>query len=101
MSGNIGQAKGRCAELLINTRVALKARMSALHPEVEWMDGHKDYVVKLTDNLLPGITLNMFQEEFGSGAGGELTWYERNGTLRPPKMHAVHSSSALVVNCFA
>jgi hypothetical protein len=35
------------------------------------------------------------------GAGDELAWAERHGRFCPPKLHAAHSSSALVVNVFA
>ncbi len=52
------------------------------------------YVIRPEDNFLPGITGDLFEEEFGGAAGGEM------GGPRP-KMAAAYSSSALVVNAFA
>jgi len=49
------------------------------------------YVLDLERNLLPGITRNEIETEFGSGAGMEL-----DGKMRAP-----WSSSALAVNSFA
>ena len=47
------------------------------------------YVLNLTDNLLEPMRSDA-EAEYGSGAGGELQG----------KMHALHSSSALVCNFF-
>jgi hypothetical protein len=49
------------------------------------------YVVRLEDNLLPGINRGEIEEAFGAGAGQELEG----------KMRAPWSSSALAVNSFA
>lgn len=51
----------------------------------------KGYVSTLEQNLLPGVTPEMFQQDLEQGSGNELQG----------KFLAVHSSSALVVNTFA
>jgi hypothetical protein len=51
----------------------------------------KGYVVRLEDNLLPGIARAEIEAAFGAGAGQELEG----------KMRAPWSSSALAVNSFA
>ena len=51
----------------------------------------KGYLSSLEYNLLPGIELKDFQEDFNESSGNELN----------KKICAVHSSSALVVNTFA
>jgi hypothetical protein len=51
----------------------------------------KGYVVRLEDNLLPGIGRGEIEEAFSAGAGQEL-----DGKMRAP-----WSSSALAVNAFA
>ena len=51
----------------------------------------KGYVESVEDNLLPGVSLDMFQDDLEGGSGNELEG----------KFKAVHSSSALAVNCFA
>ena len=50
---------------------------------------------------MSGITAELYENEYRQGAGGELSWEIRNGKRCPPKINAVHSSSALVVNSFA
>lgn len=49
------------------------------------------YVASVEDNLLPGISLDMFQKDLERGSGNELEG----------KFKAVHSSSALAVNTFS
>lgn len=56
--------------------------------------GDNGYASALDDNLLPGITRDLFEPDFRAGAGNELTGDR-------PKMFAVHSSSVLAVNTFA
>ncbi|MFO7761889.1 MAG: PGN_0703 family putative restriction endonuclease [Thermodesulfobacteriota bacterium] len=51
----------------------------------------KGYVRNIEDNLLPGITTSLFKTDLEAGSGNELE----------NKFKAVHSSSALVINCFA
>ena len=51
----------------------------------------KGYVKTVEENLLPGVTLEMFQDDLEGGSGNELEG----------KFKAVHSSSALAVNTFA
>ena len=50
----------------------------------------KGYCQSLSDNLVAGIEVDQFREEFDAGAGQELN----------QKMRAAHSSSALAVNSF-
>lgn len=52
---------------------------------------HKGYTRWPQENLLPGIRLEMFEEELRAGDGNELQ----------VKFCAVHSSAVLAVNCFA
>lgn len=54
------------------------------------LDAH-GYVPGAEDNLLPGLTLEDFAQDFEAGAGKELLG----------KFRAVHSSAALAVNSFA
>jgi hypothetical protein len=56
------------------------------------------YVGRVEDNLLAGITREMFEADF-SGAGGSELLPRDDG--KPPKFCAVHSSAALAVNSFA
>src|SRR5262245_54847110 len=71
------------------TRRALGEALERVRPGVK-RDEH-GYVVRLEDNLLPGITRSEIEEAFGAGAGQELEG----------KMRAPWSSSALAVNSFA
>jgi hypothetical protein len=64
-------------------------------------EGFDGYLRELEDNLLPGITPDLYADDYTAGAGGELQWEVRNGRRCPPKMRATYSSSALVVNSFA
>lgn len=67
----------------------LREGMKHARPEVR-MD-EQGYVGHPEDNLLGGLALEVFEAELNAGAGQELTG----------KFRAVHSSSALAVNCFA
>jgi hypothetical protein len=80
---------------------ALTDRLRELHPNVKWLDGFRSYLARVEDNLLPEITPDLYHEDYASGAGRELQWWDRGGRRFPPKMQAAYSSSALVVNCFA
>ena len=51
----------------------------------------KGYVDRIEENLLDGVRLDQFEADLKQGDGNELT----------TKFRAVHSSSALAVNCFA
>lgn len=82
-------------------RGALAERVRELSGGVAEIDSFPGYFARIEDNLLPGITSDLYQGDFGAGAGGELEWAYRNGRMYPPKMHAAHSSSALVVNAFS
>ena len=82
-------------------KTALAKRLHELHPNAVWLDGFRGYLAQMEDNLLPEITPDLYQKDYASGAGGELQWSIRDGKRYPPKMQAAHSSSALVVNCFA
>jgi hypothetical protein len=59
------------------------------HPDIA-MDS-RGYVANPKSNLIPGVELADFEDDPRAGAGAELDG----------KFLAVHSSSALVVNCFA
>ena len=51
----------------------------------------KGYVTRIEDNLVPGVSIDLFLNDLEQGSGNEL---ER-------KFKAVHSSSALAVNVFS
>jgi hypothetical protein len=51
----------------------------------------KGYVTRIEDNLISGVCRSDFEEDLNRGEGHELE----------TKFRAVHSSSALAVNCFA
>jgi hypothetical protein len=69
-------------------RQALAEAYRALHPEVP-LDP-QGYVPRLEDNLLPGVPVEIVRAALAAGAGQELD----------RKIRAVHSSAALVANCF-
>lgn len=52
---------------------------------------HSGYVSDLKDNLVAGVRIKDFEKDLTGGAGQELI----------SKILAIHSSSALVVNCFS
>jgi len=63
------------------------------------------YVSTIEDNLVPGVTRELFWDEFSAGAGRELSdrGYgsgEGSRTVQP-KMLAAHGSAVLAVNSFA
>lgn len=66
---------------------AITGALKQLRPDAEVIGGR---VAKIEDNLLAGINLSQFEQDFGNGAGGELA----------DKARAPFSSSALVVNHF-
>jgi len=68
---------------------ALRRRFAALRPGVEVPPS--GYVSRIEHNLLPGVEMRHFVEDFESGDGLELEW----------KFRAIHSSAALAVNAFA
>jgi hypothetical protein len=69
-------------------RRALAEAYRALHPEVP-LDP-QGCVPRLEDNLLPGVPVEIVRAALAAGAGQELD----------RKIRAVHSSAALVANCF-
>jgi hypothetical protein len=87
----------RSSNLSLAAKAAFGASLRRLKPGAARIPGRNGYVASLEDNLLDGIAPELYQPEFAAGAGQELEWKERC----PPKMHAAHSSSALVVNSFA
>jgi hypothetical protein len=104
MSGQDRRAavqESRAVNVLSRCKLALKARLRQLRPDAAWINGFDSYLLRLEDNLLPGITPDLFRDDYSADAGGELDWEVRHGVQYPPKMHAAHSSSALVVNDFA
>lgn len=66
------------------------------HPDIAISE--RGYVADLRDNLLPLVEQKDFMEDFNAGDGKEL---QRGGGSSLPKFYAIHSSAALVVNCFA
>jgi hypothetical protein len=80
---------GSGASPLAEAKRALASALELARPGVE--RDAKGYVVRLEDNLLPGITRKEIEDAFGAGAGQELAG----------KMRAPWSSSALAVNSFA
>lgn len=70
-------------------RKALKDALEDFAPTVT-LDG-KGYTPSLRDNLLPAVRVGDFEKDLRQGDGNELD----------DKLRVAHSSSALVVNCFA
>jgi len=97
-SGFQGRSSNR---LLRQCKLALARRIREINPIAPEIPDYPGYLASLSNNLLPGITPELYQDEYIAGAGDELNWSVRNGMRCPPKMQAVHSSSALVVNHFA
>jgi hypothetical protein len=75
--------------IAVRARWALSEALHRVRPDAA-LDA-KGYVVRLEDNLLPGIARANIEGAFGAGAGQELEG----------KMRAPWSSSALAVNSFA
>jgi hypothetical protein len=61
---------------------------------VEAWPGYPTYVKRPESILVPGLNLSDFKADLERGQGNEL----RSINGKPPKFHAVHSSSALAVN---
>src|SRR5450759_3604586 len=87
--------------LLSRCKGALSQHVRELDPTANWIAGYGNYLADIRSNLFPDIDPDLYQNEYSGGAGGELEWDFRYGKRWPPKMHAAHSSSALVVNSFA
>lgn len=58
---------------------------------------NKNYLVNLNDNLIRNMS-ELHYRELSKGNGNELMWTHGEKGLFPPKMQAVHSSSALFYN---
>lgn len=67
-----------------------KAR-AALHASFAGRIDNNGYVRLPEENLLPGVRMDQFEDDLSRGDGNELRM----------KFCAVHSSSALTINCFA
>jgi len=87
---------------------ALRKNLLILKPQVKMREDYPCYLSDHKDNLLEGVTADMWSqiiEELGGGSGGELKarlWKRRNVSKPiPPKFDAVYSSSALAINTFA
>ncbi len=74
---------------------ALHDAFRKVYPDVHLDD--KGYTATIEDNLIDGVRRDDFEEDLRQGNGGELN-ADKNGRA---KFCAVHSSSALAVNCFA
>ena len=85
----VAGARAARAGLAARARRALGAALHRIRPGAA-LDS-KGYVIRLEDNLLPGIARTDIEAAFGAGAGLELEG----------KMRAPWSSSALAVNSFA
>jgi hypothetical protein len=72
----------------VNAERALTDALKRLRPEAEVINGR---VNQVEDNLLPGVSLSQFENDFRGGAGAEFK----------DKVRAPFSSSALVVNHFS
>jgi hypothetical protein len=62
-------------------------------------EGEKNYLENLDDNIFQGLA-NETRIQLENGDGGETKDFEKNGKHYRPKINALHSSSALVVNLF-
>src|SRR2546423_639056 len=74
--------------------------LSVIEQQTRWATNNgfvtrNAYVTSLTDNLRRQLSSGALRN-FERGSGGEL----RQRGIRPPKMHALRSSSALSVNVF-
>lgn len=74
----------------------LADRMPGRRRHWQHSETHPHYCKTPELNLLDGVRLEDFEQDFRSGAGGEL---EPEGD-KPPKFCALISSSALAANCF-
>lgn len=64
---------------------------AALHARFSGPKDKNGYTQKVQDNLVSGVRMDQFEDDLRQGNGNELRM----------KFCAVHSSAALVVNCFA
>jgi hypothetical protein len=71
-------------------------RLRESRPTARFVDSPAGYLVDWSDNLLDGVTPDLFEADLRRGAGGELD----DTNEAPAKFRAAHSSSALVVNTF-
>jgi hypothetical protein len=78
---------------MVQTLERAKAQLleAAIHARPRAQFDAAGYALRLEDNLVDGVSRELFEDDYRAGAGHEL---ER-------KMRAAHSSSALVVNTFA
>lgn len=74
----------------------LADRMSHQLQDWQHSDAYSNYCKTPELSLLDGVRFGDFEQDFRSGAGGEL---EPDGN-KPPKFCALISSSALAANCF-
>ncbi|MBL0158267.1 MAG: hypothetical protein IPP47_14360 [Bryobacterales bacterium] len=77
------------AQLLKQAKVHLLD--AAIHADPRGQFDAAGYALSLDDNLICGVSRELFEADFREGAGHELE----------VKMRATHSSAALVVNAFA
>jgi hypothetical protein len=62
-------------------------------------EGEENYLENVNDNVFGALTDETLKQ-LSRGAGGETKDYWKNGKHYRPKINALHSSSALVVNMF-
>jgi hypothetical protein len=83
----------------MRAKQALAKGLEAARPEVG--TDARGYVGRLEDNLVAGVTLDQFAEDFDGAAGHEMGGPERaEGAALPSKVLAAHSSAMLTVNSF-
>jgi hypothetical protein len=76
---------------------ALDTRIRVLHPEAARLPPpHTSYLADPKANLVGSFEHEVAFADLASGDGNEFSWNKS----RPPKFQAIHSSSALAVNCF-
>ena len=61
--------------------------------QARFLDEYPEYVREIEDNLVPGVTVAMFEPELSGGAGKELEWVDHE----PPKFCAAFSSLTGIV----
>ena len=64
-----------------------------------WIENYPYYFKDLKRNLICNMS-STAKNEYAKGAGSEFKWTKRNGKDLPPKMQAIHSSSAMTFNIF-
>lgn len=67
----------------------MRAKVALRKPFADAVD-EKGYFCTVQENLIPGVEMDQFESDLHAGDGNELQ----------TKFRAVHSSSALAVNCF-